>query len=166
MAASSDPNFVRNLLRGALVGAIIGLIIGALARAIVGSGSLLIYEIVAGLAGRGARRRSSGRSTAAPSRSPAATGERRVHPHEGYRRTATTVMLDVMLPLTCLDDVRSSARLGAPDCVPSDVATGSASLRSFGGRLTQGRDEDEPDTAANSRSTPRHATAAVRRLSR
>ena len=51
MAASTDPNFVRNLLRGALVGAIIGLVIGALARAIVGSGSLLIYEIVAGLAG-------------------------------------------------------------------------------------------------------------------
>ena len=47
----ATPTSSATSCRGALVGAIIGLVIGALARAIVGSGSLLIYEIVAGLAG-------------------------------------------------------------------------------------------------------------------
>ena len=51
MAASTNPNFTRNLVLGAVVGAIVGLLVGALARAIVGSGSLVVYEIVAGAAG-------------------------------------------------------------------------------------------------------------------
>lgn len=51
MVASNNPSFTRNVVLGAVVGAIIGLVVGGIARALVGSGTLLIYEIVAGAAG-------------------------------------------------------------------------------------------------------------------
>jgi uncharacterized membrane protein YeaQ/YmgE (transglycosylase-associated protein family) len=51
MVAPTQPSFSRTLLIGALVGAVVGLAAGLIARAIAGSGSLVIYEIVAGLAG-------------------------------------------------------------------------------------------------------------------
>ena len=51
MAAPTNPPLTRNLVLGAVIGAVVGLLVGLIARAIVGSGSLLIYEIVAGAAG-------------------------------------------------------------------------------------------------------------------
>jgi hypothetical protein len=51
MAESTHEPFTRNLAIGAVVGAVIGLLVGLAARAVVGSGSLVVYEIVAGLVG-------------------------------------------------------------------------------------------------------------------
>ena len=51
MAQSTEQPLVRNLVVGAVIGAMIGLVLGLVIHAIVGSGSLAIYEIVAGLVG-------------------------------------------------------------------------------------------------------------------
>lgn len=47
----ADGPLARNVLMGAAIGALVGLIVGLIVRAIVGSGSLAVYEVVAGGAG-------------------------------------------------------------------------------------------------------------------
>ncbi len=49
--ARSLPHFGRNLVFGGVVGAVVGLLVGLILHAVVDSGSLLVYEIVAGLVG-------------------------------------------------------------------------------------------------------------------
>lgn len=48
---AADPALARNVLLGAAVGALVGLLVGLIVRGMVGSGSLAVYEVVAGGAG-------------------------------------------------------------------------------------------------------------------